>query len=48
MSKREQPARLSGRGIVEGTFESVEFARARDKRRRANKLARESRRKNRR
>jgi len=45
--KREQPARLSGRKLAEGTFETVEFAKRRDKRRRARDLAKAARKRNR-
>lgn len=43
----EQPARLSGRKLAEGTFEEIAFARRRDKRRRLRDIAKASRRKNR-
>lgn len=41
--KQQQPARMSGRRLAPGTFEDVDFAHRRDKRRRANKLARKAR-----
>ena len=44
----QQPARHSGRNLADGTFEDVDFAKRRDKRRRKNELAKASRRKNRR
>jgi hypothetical protein len=42
-----RPARQSERGIADGTFETVAFAKRRDKRRQKNKLAKAARRKNR-
>lgn len=45
--KQQQPARLAGRKLAAGTFEDLDFARRRDKRRRLRDLAKASRRKNR-
>jgi len=42
-----QPARRSARIAIEGEYETKDFARARDKRRKANKAARAARRKQR-
>jgi hypothetical protein len=49
MSHEKQPARLSDRVVagMGGEFETIEFARRRNKRRARNKMAKASRRKNR-
>lgn len=44
---RMQPARHSGRGLAPGTFETVDFAKRRDKRRRKRDLAKAAKRKQR-
>lgn len=44
---QQRPARLAGRKLAEGTFETVDFAARREKRRRQRDLARAARKKQR-
>lgn len=44
---QQRPARMVGRIGEDGTFEAVDFAKQRDRRRKANRAAKAARRKNR-